>query len=153
MPNHVHVVIEVWRIPLGKILHGWKSYTSKEANRILGCRGTFWAEDYFDRYIRNEEHLSRAVRYIEHNPLKAGLVHAPEDFPWSSARYRSRADMSRAHTDPSRQPASKPRIGAGTARPPFRYLTEIASLGTSRPFSYSTPILTSLNRSSSLRWP
>jgi REP element-mobilizing transposase RayT len=89
MPNHVHALIEVWRVPLGKILQGWKSYTSKEANRILGREGTFWAEDYFDRYIRDEEHLRRAVHYIEQNPVKAGLVCVPEDWPWDSARYRS----------------------------------------------------------------
>ena len=36
MPNHIHALIEVWRKPLGKILQGWKGYTAKEANRILG---------------------------------------------------------------------------------------------------------------------
>lgn len=94
MPNHVHALIEVWRVPLGKILQGWKGYTAKEATRVLGRQGTFWAEDYFDRYIRDEEHRQRVVRYIEHNPVKAGLARAPEDWPWSSARYRSRADLS-----------------------------------------------------------
>ena len=94
MPNHVHALIEVWRVPLGKILQAWKSYTAKEANRILGREGSFWAEDFFDRYIRDEEHLQRAIHYIENNPVKAGLVRAPEDWPWSSARYRSRADLS-----------------------------------------------------------
>ena len=104
MPNHVHALIEVWRVPLGKILHTWKSYTAKEANRILGREGTFWAEDYFDRYVRDEEHLQRAIRYIENNPVKAGLVRVPEDWPWSSARYRSRADLSgRTLTHPTAQ--------------------------------------------------
>ena len=94
MPNHVHALIEVWLVPLGKILQSWKSHTSKEANRILGRKGTFWAEDYFDRYIRDEEHLRRAVRYIENNPVRAGLATAPEDWPWSSARYRSKSGLS-----------------------------------------------------------
>ena len=94
MPNHVHALIEVWQVPLGKILQGWKGYTSKEANRILGREGTFWEEDYFDRYIRDEDHLRRVIRYIENNPVKAHLARSAAEWPWSSAGFRSRADLS-----------------------------------------------------------
>jgi len=94
MPNHVHALVEIWQVPLGKILQSWKSYTSKEANQILGREGTFWAEDYFDRYIRDEDHFRRTVRYIENNPVNARLVKGPEEWLWSSARYRSKEDLS-----------------------------------------------------------
>jgi REP element-mobilizing transposase RayT len=94
MPNHLHTLIEVWQTPLGEILHSWKGYTSEEANKMLGSDGTFWEEDYFDRYIRDEEHFRRVVRYIENNPVKARLARAPEDWLWSSARYRAKADIS-----------------------------------------------------------
>jgi REP element-mobilizing transposase RayT len=89
MPNHIHALIEVWEAPLGKILQGWKSYTAKEANKILSRDGTFWQDDYFDRYIRDEEHYRRAVRYIESNPVKAGLVRLASEWPWSSAHFRA----------------------------------------------------------------
>ncbi|HXI61595.1 MAG TPA: transposase, partial [Pyrinomonadaceae bacterium] len=54
MPNHVHALLT----PLGnqllsRILHSLKSYTSNEANRILGIEGKFWQQESFDRYIRN----------------------------------------------------------------------------------------------------
>ena len=88
MPNHVHVLVEIWRVPLGEILKSWKSYTSKEANKILGRKSTFWEDDYFDRYIRDDEHYRRVVHYIENNPTKAQFVLSPENWPWSSARYR-----------------------------------------------------------------
>ena len=94
MPNHVHALIEVWQVPLGKILQSWKSYTSKEANKILGRAGTFWEDDYFDRYIRDEDHLRRVVRYIENNPVKARLVRSATEWSWSSARFRSKDDPS-----------------------------------------------------------
>ena len=94
MPNHVHALVEIWQVPMGKILQSWKSYTSKEANRKLARTGTFWAEDYFDRYIRDEDHFRRVVRYIENNPVQARLVRTPEEWPWSSARYRSKDDLS-----------------------------------------------------------
>lgn len=94
MPNHIHALIEVWQVPLGKILHGWKSYTAKAANQILNREGAFWENDYFDRYIRDEEHFRRVVRYIESNPVKARLVPLAEEWPWSSARFRSKEDLS-----------------------------------------------------------
>jgi REP element-mobilizing transposase RayT len=88
MPNHLHVLVEIWQVPMGEILKSWKSYTAKAANKILGRTGTFWAEDYFDRYLRDDEHYRRTVRYIENNPSKARLVKSPSDWLWTSARYR-----------------------------------------------------------------
>lgn len=88
MPNHVHVLTEIWQVPMGEILKSWKSYTAKAANKLLGRSGIFWEEDYFDRYLRDDEHYRQVVRYIENNPTRAGLVKSPEDWLWSSARYR-----------------------------------------------------------------
>ena len=88
MPNHVHVLVEVWQVPLGRVLQDWKGYTAKLANSLLGRHGAFWAEDYFDRYIRDAAHFRRVVRYIENNPVKAHLVRTPEEWAWSSARHR-----------------------------------------------------------------
>ena len=83
MPNHVHVLIEVnegWS--LSKIMHGWRSYTANEANRILGRTGKFWMEEYYDRYIRNDTHLQKTINYILNNPANAGL----DDWPWVGVR-------------------------------------------------------------------
>ena len=88
MPNHVHAVIEPAG-SLGTIVHAWKSYSAKRANKILGRTGAFWHEDYFDRFIRDEGHLQRTIDYVENNPVKAGLVEAPSSWNWSSARFRS----------------------------------------------------------------
>jgi putative transposase len=88
MPNHVHVLIEIVPgHPLSDILYSWKSYTGRMANRLLAREGDFWHVDYYDRFIRDEKHLERAVLYIHGNPVKAGLVERAEDWPWSSARY------------------------------------------------------------------
>jgi len=88
MPNHVHALIETSQTPLAEILHGWKSYTGKAANRLLKHTGDFWQAEYFDRYIRDEEHFRKAVHYIENNPVKAGLVKSPEEWIFGSARHR-----------------------------------------------------------------
>jgi REP element-mobilizing transposase RayT len=94
MPNHVHLLFTpaVGR-SLSELVKAWKSFTSKEANRILGRGGQFWQADYFDRFIRDEEHFARATEYIENNPVKAGLCARPEDWPWSSARFRMCANQ------------------------------------------------------------
>ena len=72
MPNHVHVLLNAYQ-RIDRILHSWKSFSAKEANRILGCEGSFWQEDYFDHTIRNPEEFDRIVRYVVENPSKAGL--------------------------------------------------------------------------------
>ena len=86
MPNHVHALLETRAgSPLGAVVHSWKSFTAVEANRALGREGDFWMPDYFDRFIRDSNHLKAAIEYIESNPVKAGLCAALQDWRWSSA--------------------------------------------------------------------
>ena len=99
MPNQVHALIETSQTPLAEILHGWKSYTGKAANRLLERVGDFWQVEYFDRYIRDEDHFRKAVRYIENNPVKARLVELPEEWIFGSARHRSTDDSSASFHD------------------------------------------------------
>lgn len=88
MPNHVHVLIQtVTGHPLSAIVHAWKSFTAKRANALLGTTGTFWQPDYYDRYIRDDAHLAAVRRYIDDNPVKAGWVSRPEEWPFGSARF------------------------------------------------------------------
>jgi len=82
MPNHVHVVVQpfagrmntratrVEHAELPAILHSWKSFTAKEANRLLRRSGDFWQAEYYDHLIRNEADFWRAVKYVLNNPIK-----------------------------------------------------------------------------------
>jgi len=88
MPNHVHLVVDVWQTPLSRLLNNWKGKSSYELNRLLGRRGGFWQHESYDTRIRDAEHLAKAVRYTEHNPQKALLVADYKTWPWSSARFR-----------------------------------------------------------------
>lgn len=74
MPNHVHAVIK----PLGEhkledLLGGMKSYVAHRTKKMLARSGALWAEESYDRIIRDEEHLYRVVQYIGRNAAKAGL--------------------------------------------------------------------------------
>jgi putative transposase len=92
MPNHVHLVVNVWQTPLAKLLNEWKGCSAHDANRLLGRRGTFWQKEAFDTLIRDSDHLARAIRYTEHNPTKAALVRDIRQWRWSSARLRDQYD-------------------------------------------------------------
>ncbi len=51
-----------------------------------GWRGHLWQER-FHSYPMDERHLLAAIRYVEMNPVHAGLAERAEDWEWSSARY------------------------------------------------------------------
>ncbi len=76
MPNHVHAIF-VAHQTVDRILHSWKSFTAKEANKILNREGQFWQDDYWDRLIRSREELDATVKYILENPGRAGLTDWP----------------------------------------------------------------------------
>ena len=52
----------------------------------------------FDHWIRTQQEFDKTVRYIENNPIKAGLVKNPEDWEWSSASILTSALESKART-------------------------------------------------------
>jgi type I restriction enzyme R subunit/putative DNA methylase len=91
MPNHVHTLIQP-TAALAKIVQSWKSFTGRWAlahnlELQLGIPGDrFWMPDYWDRYIRDQQHFSNVVEYIHQNPVTAGLCRRAEDWEWSSAR-------------------------------------------------------------------
>jgi putative transposase len=86
MANHVHVLITP-QVEVSKLMQSLKRFTAREGNRILRVTGqSFWQDESFDRLVRDEAEFERIARYIEMNPVTAGLVETPEAFPWSSAR-------------------------------------------------------------------
>ena len=69
----------------------FKNYTAREANKVLGRRGAFWAREDFDHWIRSREKFEGTVRYIANNPVKAGMVSDWSEWKWTvvedSVRY------------------------------------------------------------------
>ena len=90
MPNHLHFLATPFEnVELRQIAHSIKSFTAHEANKLLNRKGQFWQHEPFDRYIRNRKHFDSVIRYIEDNPVKAGLCSIPEDWRFSSASRRT----------------------------------------------------------------
>lgn len=86
MTNHVHMLITP-RVEVSKLMQSLKRFTARGGNRLLGLTGRpFWQDESFDRLVRDEDEVRRIARYIEMNPVSAGLAETPEAFPWSSTR-------------------------------------------------------------------
>jgi REP element-mobilizing transposase RayT len=85
MANHVHLLITP-EMPVSRLMQSLKRFTAREGNRILGSTGRpFWQDESYYRLVRDETEFGRIAHYIEMNPVRAGLVATPEEFPWSSA--------------------------------------------------------------------
>jgi putative transposase len=86
MPNHVHLVL----VPSQEdglraaLAEAHRRYT-RRINLRQGWRGHLWQER-FHSFAMDDAHLMACARYVELNPVRAGLVARPEDWSWSSAR-------------------------------------------------------------------
>lgn len=85
MSNHVHLLVSP-RVAPSHFLRSIKGYTAREANRVLGRTGEpFWQAESYDHWVRDAPEMDRIQRYIEDNPVRAGLVVRSEQYRWSSA--------------------------------------------------------------------
>jgi putative transposase len=99
MANHFHVLMRPL-VPLGKALMNIKSGSARAANAVLGRTGSpFWQEESYDHWVRSDRERNSIIRYIHFNPVKAGFMTEPEDWPWSSAGWQRMAPP-HIHQDP-----------------------------------------------------
>ncbi|MGO9241305.1 MAG: transposase [Bryobacteraceae bacterium] len=85
MPNHVHILIQPL-VPLAILTKSLKGYTARRANAALGRTGLpFWQAEGYDHQVRDGRELAQIRRYIEENPVRAGLAGVASRSRWSSA--------------------------------------------------------------------
>ena len=75
MNNHVHLLIKPLE-SLSKIVQSIKGGSAKIINEMIGKSGKFWADDYYDKVVRDEKHFAVVYEYIKNNPLKIGEAEA-----------------------------------------------------------------------------
>ncbi len=86
MDNHVHLIAVPKHID--SLARGMGEAQRKYTRMIHfreGWRGYLW-QGRFLSYPLDRMHLYAAVRYVEQNPVRAGLVTRAEEYPWSSAK-------------------------------------------------------------------
>jgi REP element-mobilizing transposase RayT len=88
MPDHVHLLLTSlrdergWPYALPAILKLIKGVSARSVNKLLVSSGPVWQEESFDHALRSNESFQAKGEYIRQNPVRAGLVKRPEDYPW-----------------------------------------------------------------------
>jgi type I restriction enzyme R subunit/putative DNA methylase len=89
MPNHVHLLI-LPKAPVAVLMRWLKGSTARRANQLLSQTGQrFWQDESYDHYLRRSNQIERTVRYIEENPVAAGLASSAAGWRWSSAGWQA----------------------------------------------------------------
>jgi putative transposase len=89
MPNHVHLLIQPGEgTNLSMIMHWIKTQSAKWWNNVHGSKNHLWGDRYFARVIDDPEDYEKVMRYIDHNPVTAGLCENPAEWKASGAFYK-----------------------------------------------------------------
>ena len=90
MDNHVHLAIETGQVPLSRIMACLQSSYTQYFNRRHRRVGHLFQGRYKAFLIEKDLYALALLRYIHENPVKAGVVAAPQEYEWSSDRYYRR---------------------------------------------------------------
>ena len=85
MDNHVHfIVVPSGADSLAKTFNYVHMRYSQYYNEKIGQRGHLWQGRFYSCPL-DDAHLYTSIRYVERNPVRAGIVEKAEDYAWSSA--------------------------------------------------------------------
>lgn len=85
MPNHVHLLVTPHApLAISKLMQSLGGRYVQYVNAKHGRSGTLWDGRYKASIVDSERYLMACYRYIELNPVRAGLAERAADYPWSS---------------------------------------------------------------------
>jgi putative transposase len=85
MSNHLHLLLQApKRDALGRPLRWFMTETAKAFHRLRGRRGHFWERRYRACLVEDDLYALAALRYLDRNPVRAGLVEDAATYAWSS---------------------------------------------------------------------
>jgi len=84
MTNHVHMALQSGEVPLSRPMQNLGFRYTAWINRRFGRAGHLFQGRFKAVLIDADSYLLELVRYIHLNPVRAGMVSKPEDYPWSS---------------------------------------------------------------------
>jgi putative transposase len=91
MPNHFHFVVRPHAdSDLSRWMHWLLTTHVRRFHGRYDSNGRVWEGRYKAFPIQQDEHLRTVIRYVERNPLRAGLVGRAQDWPWGSLGWRER---------------------------------------------------------------
>ena len=87
MTNHVHLLLTPHsRDGCALFMKNLGQNYVQRVNHRLNRTGTLWEGRYYSSIVASDHYLLACYRYIERNPVRAGMVATPSDYPWSSYR-------------------------------------------------------------------
>jgi REP-associated tyrosine transposase len=87
LSEHWHAICApVYPLTILQVMKSAKISSTILIHRRRAEPGELWQARFFDRALRSVKEYNDKVEYIHLNPVKAGLVERPEDWPWSSVR-------------------------------------------------------------------
>jgi REP-associated tyrosine transposase len=86
MTNHVHLLIRTPEANLGAGMKSMHERFATDLNRRHTQYGHVFGARFGSKLVRNDRHLHGCLRYIAHNPAKAGMCRSPTDWTWSAHR-------------------------------------------------------------------
>jgi putative transposase len=84
MTNHIHALIQVGENPLGPLILRVASRYARVTQAILATTGHLFERRYHSVLVDADAYFMVLLRYIHLNPVAAGLVRTPDEYPWSS---------------------------------------------------------------------
>ena len=90
MPNHFHILLESFHDPenLAKFIKLAAQKYTQYINKNHKRTGTLWEGRFKSSPVSNDDYLLACSRYIELNPVRAKMVRIPEEYKWSSCRFK-----------------------------------------------------------------
>ena len=96
MTNHVHLLMTPSdSIGISKVMQSLGRRYVQYINKTYKRSGTLWEDRHKASLINKEAYLLTCYKYIELNPVRAGMVEHPGDYPWSSYRYNAYGEYNR----------------------------------------------------------
>ena len=86
LPNHYHLVVQITAETLARGMRSLNGLYAHTHNGRHGREGHLFGGRYRTGFIQSEDHLAKACRYVDLNPVRAGLCAYPRQWPWSSYR-------------------------------------------------------------------
>ena len=84
MPNHIHLAMQVGEVPLSRIMQNLCFRYTQRTNRRQDRVGHLFQGRYKAVLVDGDSYLLELVRYLHLNPVRAGMVGSPGEYPWSS---------------------------------------------------------------------
>jgi len=89
MDNHYHVVVQTDEPTLSVGMHWLNTAYARTFNRRHGFEGHLFDRRFSSKLIESSAQLMLTARYVELNPVRAGLVRDPGEHAWSSFRFHA----------------------------------------------------------------